>query len=61
MKKKEFIKPAIKVVKIQPSLLQVASANNNVVTDTDGNAEIDYGGGSDEPARAPQHRGTWDE
>lgn len=55
--KKDYLKPAVKELFIMSADLLTGT---NEVTSTDGNAGIDYGGGSTEPAHAPQ-RNVWEE
>lgn len=53
--KKIYTKPVVAVCKLQSQGIICTSLNS-----IDGNAAIGYGGGSDEPARAPQTN-VWDE
>lgn len=55
--KKEYLKPAVKELFIMSADLLTGT---NEVTNTDGNGDLDYGGGSTEPAHAPQ-RNDWEE
>ncbi len=54
---KKYQKPSIKVTVINTTGIICTS---DAVTKTDGNADIDYGGGGSGPARARQH-GFWDD
>jgi hypothetical protein len=56
--KREYMKPAMMVAKLQHSGIICASDVRNV----NSNADIDYGGGGSGPARARSHSGTdWDD
>lgn len=53
--KKRYMKPVVAVYKLQSQGIICTSLNS-----AEGNADIRYGGGSNEPARA-RHFNDWDE
>ena len=58
MKKKQYCTPSVKIRDI--GVASIICTSGDEVTNTDGNAGIDYGGGSTEPAHARQHS-VWDD
>ena len=59
MKKQEYLKPTMMVVKLQQQSIICAS---NDVSRVSSNVDMDYGGGGNDPARARQHTGfDWDD
>ena len=58
MKKKQYCTPSVKTRDI--GVATIICTSGNEVTKTDGNADIEYGGGGSEPARARQHN-IWEE
>ena len=59
MNKKEYEKPAVRVVKIAMTSIICTSGDTNVTNVDSGDTGIGFGGGGSGPARARQ-RGDWD-